>query len=202
MSVTDSSSFLTIRGISINLNNASGLLSSAQQHQLWKLSQKNGSVQTWEEFSGSAFCNNLALGQNGLVPTIGSVFVVSPTDLSLPDYLTSGNLGSFNFQATINVYNQFSADITPEVCIICVNSGVMTLMQGTTAIYTGILTRSQTLEAKQQRPSTMAHQRMVGGNMHSHGIACHPNYLEKGGASSGGAMSAGMGVRSKLEGMY
>jgi hypothetical protein len=79
----------------------------------------------------------------------------------------------------------------------------MTLMQGTTAIYTGILTRSQTLETKETRPSTMAYQRMMGGNMHSRGVACHPRYMEsKGGASSAGAMSAGVGMRSKLEGMY
>jgi hypothetical protein len=38
---TDSSSFLTISGISINFNNQSGILSSAAQVQLYQLSQKN-----------------------------------------------------------------------------------------------------------------------------------------------------------------
>ena len=47
----DASVFLGIANVSINLNNASGLLSSASQMDLWRLSVRNGSNQTWEQFT-------------------------------------------------------------------------------------------------------------------------------------------------------
>ena len=43
----DSSTFLTITGLSVNFNNASGLLSSSSQQDLWRMSARNGSNQTW-----------------------------------------------------------------------------------------------------------------------------------------------------------
>ncbi len=67
----DTSSFLTIRNISINLNNQSGLLSSASPQDLWRLSTKNHSQQSWYEFCGRATVAT-ADGQSTLVPTTGT----------------------------------------------------------------------------------------------------------------------------------
>jgi hypothetical protein len=201
--ITDTSSFLTIRNMSINLNNQSGLLSSCSAQDLWRMSVKNHSQQSWEEFSGSAFVNDLGLGVNGLVPTIGSMFVVSPSDLSLPDYLSSGSLGAFqlNFQAT--VYNQFNEVVPVELCVIACNSGIWVTQQGTCSAYTGILTREAVLSSKTHH-STQAEDRMIGGNMLSRSVARHPMESRRGGAMSGGAMSGGatLGMKSKLHGMY
>jgi hypothetical protein len=196
----DTSSFLTIRNISINLNNQSGLLSSASPQDLWRLSTKNQSQQSWTEFCGKATVAT-AGGASALVPTTGSMLVVSPTDLSLPDTLSAGSLGAFSLQFTAQVFNQFDVAVDHlELCVIACNSGIMVLSQGTTNIYTGMLTMEAVSAAKAQQP-VLVPDRMVGG-MLSRGMACHPRKFGMvGAAMSAGAMSAGA-VRSRLAGMY
>jgi hypothetical protein len=198
------SSFLTINSISINLNNQSGLLSSASQYDLWRLSIKNGSTQSWEEFSGQALVNVNATGEGALVPTTGSLLVLNPAyDLSLPDYITCGSLGNYNFQFQCNVSNQYGATIQPEIIVICVNSGIFTTQQGVSAVYTGILTKEMVLSAKTSQQASafksMEVKRMTGGNMLNMPLTAMKAYRRikgmlpglLGGESSGGAHSGG-----------
>ena len=195
--IADASVFFTINNVSINLNNQSGLLSSASSYDLWRMSVKNGSTQSWREFSGVA---NVAVGGTGIgaaVNTTGSLLIINPAyDLSLPDYITCGSLGNYNFQFQMGATNTVSAvggaNITPEICCIAVNSGILTTQQGVSAIYTGIITKEMCLSAKsQQQASAMKSaeiSRMVGGNMLNmplHGIV--KRFCEK----RGGVMSAG-----------
>jgi hypothetical protein len=207
----DSDSFLAIESISVNLNNASGLLSSASQQDLWRLSQKNGCNQNWQEFSGQAFDNKALTTVSGLssndapanVATTGSLLVLSPPmDLSLPDYLSSGSLGNFNFQITLNVKNYGLEEVTPEVCVICVNSGIFITQQGVSSVYSGILTREMTLKTKSMSAeSSCEANRLIGGQM------LNRNPMRRiarmvGGALSGGAVSGGAKHGSSLSGMY
>ena len=200
--IADASVFFTINNVSINLNNQSGLLSSASSYDLWRMSVKNGSTQSWREFSGVA---NAAVGGTGIgaaVNTTGSLLIINPAyDLSLPDYITCGSLGNYNFQFQMGATNTVSAsggaNITPEICCIAVNSGILTTQQGVSAIYTGIITKEMCLSAKsQQQASAMKSaeiSRMVGGNMLNmplHGIV--KRFCEKrGGVMSAGVQSAG-----------
>ncbi len=198
--ISDTSSFLTIRSISLNLNNQSGLLSSATNYDLWRLSQKNQSQQSFSEFCGKATVAN-ATGESALVATTGSMLVLSPTDLSLPDNLSSGSLGAFSVQFQVQVYNQFDVQVNNvELCVIACNSGIMVLNQGTTNIYTGMLTRDAVMSAKSSKPVELP-DRMIGG-MLSRGLARNPRLmgLMRGSAMSAGALSAG--AKSKLSGMY
>jgi hypothetical protein len=190
----DASVFLTIAGISVNLNNASGLLSSASQMDLWRLSTRNGSNQTWEQFTG--YANVLSGVTPALVPTGGSMLVLNPAyDLSLPDYIAPGSLGNYNLQFNLQVINQFATTITPEIVIICVNDGIMTTTQGVSSTYTGILTKQLVLDSKSMRaiPSTKD-DRMIGGRQMSglvrHGY--HNAHRQMGCGTSGGAKSGGM----------
>ena len=160
----DADAFFKVNNISINLNNQSGLLSSATAYDLWRISVRNGSTQSWGEFSGQ----QSVLGVN--TPTTGSLILLSPAyDLSLPDYISCGSLGNYNFQFQVGVTNQFGETITPEICAICVNSGIMTTQQGVSSIYTGILTKEMVLDAKskQQASSVTSAEvkRMVGGSL-------------------------------------
>lgn len=200
--IQDASVFFTINNVSINLNNQSGLLSSASSYDLWRMSVKNGSTQSWREFSGVA---SIAVGGTGVAAvanTTGSLLIINPAyDLSLPDYITCGSLGNYNFQFQMGATNTVSAvggaAITPEICCICVNSGILTTQQGVSAIYTGIITKEMCLSAKsKQQASAMKSaeiSRMVGGNMLNmplHGIV--KRFCEKrGGAVSGGVPSGG-----------
>ena len=209
MTIEDADSFFSVNNISINLNNQSGLLSSASAYDLWRLSVKNGSTQSWREFSGVANISVGGTGKGSNINTTGSLLVINPAyDLSLPDYITCGSLGNYNFQFQIGATNTVSASggaaITPEICVVAVNSGIMTTQQGVSAIYTGILTKEMVLGAKsRQQASAMKSAeiaRMVGGNMLNmplHGIV--KRFCEKrGGVMSGGVPSGGVSSGGKL----
>jgi hypothetical protein len=179
MTVQDAEYNCVINSVSINLNNSSGLLSSANQFSLYQLSVKNGSKQTWAQFSGrvnqaitktGGSTGNAGLGTQA---TTGSIFVVSPTDLSLPSYLAPGCIGSFNFQIKLGVTQYVTAsnvNITPEIVILAVNSGIFSTVAGSSMILTGILTKSLVEDAKSMQmvnPVLSAeYNRVLGGGIH------------------------------------
>lgn len=210
--IFDPAGFLAITGISINLNNQSGLLSSASAYDLWKMSAKNGSTQSWAEFSGLAQ-KAVSTAVNGVVvPTTGSLLVINPAyDLSLPDYISCGSLGNYNFQAQIGVYNQL-ATMNPEIIVITVNSGIFTTQQGVSAVYTGILTKEMVLSAKSGGQASAIHsaecERMIGGQMMNRHLSnfkrMRPLGLPRpmGGAMSGGVPSGGVISGGRLKKMY
>ena len=169
--IKDSASFLEINQISCNFNNASGLLASATQADLWRISVANGSTQSWVEFSGSAIKTSVAgTGTGVLIPTTGSILILAPAqNLSLADYLSSGSIGQYLFQFNITLRNNYSATFQPEIVVVCCNSGVFTTVSGSSNIYTGLLTKQMVLDAKEKRdvrPVEQAvYRRMVGGKM-------------------------------------
>ena len=176
------SSFLAIEGISVNFNNASGLLASATQQDLYNLSYRNGSCQSYYEFKGEAGVvgNPVppapATGLTINVPTTGSLLVMNPVfDFSLPSYLSSSSLGQYQFQFNLRVKNQYDFTINqPEICIITINSGIFATQQGTSQIFTGILTKEQVLRTKEQNPvphlDSVEYKRMVGGKLQNRGM--------------------------------
>lgn len=209
----NTSSFLAIRSISINLNNQSGLLSSASTFDLWKMSIRNGSTQSWAEFSGQAQKTDSTEGNGTLIPTTGSLLVINPAyDLSLPDYISCGSLGNYNFQATITCVNQFGYEFRPEIIVTCVNSGIFTTQQGVSAVYTGILTKEMVLGAKsagQASAMTEAEtERMIGGQMLNRPLSAMRRFgymrrhRAEGGVTSGGVTSGGVSSGGRLKKMY
>ena len=203
----DSSTFLTITDVTINLNNASGLLSSASQQDLWRMSARNGSNQTWLQFAGLATkVGAYAAPANGItsIGTGGSLLVLNPAfDLSLPDYISGGSLGNYNLQISLGCVNQYGGpdDIFPEIVIMCVNEGILTTVQGVTSTFTGVLTKEMVLNAKTQHAvSSAVDRRMIGGRMHeSHRFAHHMHgAASSGGQSSGGQSSGGARSGGKL----
>ena len=171
-----SSSFLSIRNIRVNFNNASGLLASATPQDLYNLSFRNGSSQSYYEFLGEANVNDNTTGGVSSVATTGSLLVLNPVyDFSLPSYLSSSSLGQYQFQFNMEVYNQYGfAVVQPEICIITVNSGIFATQQGTSQIFTGILTKEQVLRTKEQNPvpqlDSVEYKRLVGGKLMNRGM--------------------------------
>lgn len=198
--------FMCIRDVSVNLNNSSGLLSSATTQDLWRMSVKNGSNQTWSQFSGVS--QELISGASVQTSTGGSLLVLNPAyDLSLPNYISNGSLGQYNFQINLTIYNQFAGALTPEVVIVCINDGILTTSQGTSSTFTGILTKQLVLDTMGQKAMSSSHEsRLVGGAMlNSHRFrkgGAMSGGVASGGVASGGAMSAGARCSgSRLSGM-
>jgi len=192
----DTSGFLKINTISINLNNQSGLLSSATAYDLWRMSVRNGSTQSWTEFSGMANANVTA-GNGSIYSMIGSLLVIDPVyDLSLPDYISSGSAGQYNLQFSVNVSNQYADTFAPEMVTICCNSGIMVTNQGTTSTYTGLLTKDMVLKAKGEKGmSSEVNSRLIGGKMLNRGLR---KSLKEFVASKVGGVMSGAGASSRM----
>jgi hypothetical protein len=168
--IAHSNSFLAISAISVTFNNASGLLASATQQDLFsKVSYVNGSDQSWPEFSG-AVQNTALSGKANVVAGLGSVLVLDPVaQFSLPSYLSASSLGQFQLQFSLTVRNQFTYAIAPEIVIIAVNSGIFSTVAGSSQIFTGLLTRASVLaaQASDVKMSSGDLSRLVGGRLGS-----------------------------------
>lgn len=204
LTISDPNTFLPIRNISINFNNASGLLSSATQYNLWEMSRDNGVQQGWLEWSGRANSYIPTLDATTLTTTdpmmrlnAGSILVLNPAkDLSLPTYLSNGSLGQFNFQIDVTAFNYTSANITPELVVICVNSGIMTTIQGSSAVYTGLLSKQLVMDVVSRGGAIGAStiNRLVGGGLDTNvagAIKSNPVMAQAVSSSTGRGMSAG-----------
>lgn len=164
----DSASFLPITNLSINFNNQSGLLSSATQKDLYKMSVRNGLCQSWTEFSGYASIpGTTATRTPSRVATVGGVVVCNPAfDLSLGPTLVNGSSGQFSLQVNATVLNNGTASITPELVIITVNSGLITTIAGNTSLNSGFITSSIVMDAAQAtKVSRTLMTRAVGGSL-------------------------------------
>jgi len=205
---TSTATFLPISKISVNINNASGLLSSASQEDLFRMSRRNGFSGSYKQFAGSAVMSYVPAGAGSgidLVGTGGSVLVLDPAyDLSLPVDITSGSLGQFNFQIQVTVQNKYYDACIPELVIMCVNDGILVTEMGVSSTYTGILTRQMVLDAKKESAvsSVEINDKVVGGRMLNRGAVRdmkHFMRLKRAGAVSAGQVSGG---RGKLDGLY
>ena len=67
----DANGFLAITNVNINFNNVSGILSNANQQDLYDMSVANGSKQNLYEFMGYA-----TTGSGKVASTIGSIVVI------------------------------------------------------------------------------------------------------------------------------
>jgi hypothetical protein len=216
---TNTASFLAVKSIQVSFNNASGLLASATQQDLYEISSANsGNAQSWYEWSGQAQCNaipptGLVSGVPVTIPTTGSLLVLNPAqNFSLPSYLSASSLGSYQFQFNLTVFNQFPEDINVELCIITMNSGLFCTQMGTSSIYTGILNKELVLRTKEEKPvadlDTVTYERLVGGRLHNRGMGNVLKHIKthRGGGMSGFGMSgfgmSGFGVKEHVKSMH
>nr|WPF46550.1 MAG: putative major capsid protein [Lake Baikal virophage 5] len=199
---SNSDSFFQINKISVNFNNVSGILSSATPYELWVLSQKAGSSQSWSEFSGQINTSSTT-GLSNTIPTTGSILALQPAYcFNLPDYLTNSSLGSYSLQFSLDITNQSSSSLPVEVVVITITSGYIVTHNGTTSSYTGIINKEICLSAKEgssvPRISQSDYERLVGGVRDNRGVMNMMKHFKNrrmsstsGGVMSGGVMSGG-----------
>jgi hypothetical protein len=180
-----------VTGMNITFNNVSGLLTSYSQNDLYQMSRRNGSMQTWSEFRG------VIKNKNGTeYADIGSIIVIDPVrDLGLSDYLSSGSLGQFSFQATVtydNIYGHtFGAGTTQltadqfnawEIATICNYGSILINDKGSSSTMSGLLTKQAVLEAKSGNNPTINYEEineMTGGNFSKAGMTTMSGLLNK-----------------------
>ena len=206
----DANCFFVINSISIQFNVASGLLSSATQQDLWRLSVASGSKQSWYEFSGRAqyYSANPVVtdvfATQTIYSTTGSILMLNPAEhLSLPEYLSNGSLGQFSFQMRINLTNISNDLISPEVVVITCNSGIFSTIAGSSSVQTALLTKQFVIETATQEGknaiSSNDYMRMRGGALSDQISSAFKHlplvkkYLcDRSGGCVGGARSGGM----------
>jgi len=172
----DTDSFLPIKKISINFNNKAGLLSSATEWDLWRMSVESGSNQTFQEFKGYATVGSNApitvpISQNYYkkIPLCGSILALEMgRHVELDDVYAPGSIGAFQLQFQVQFENN-TADTIPansyEMVLITMNSGVFTIERGTSQTYTSILSRADVLSVSSQpSQSKSSLARLVGGS--------------------------------------
>jgi hypothetical protein len=161
--------------LEITFNNVAGLLSSHNQNDLYVMSRRNGSQQTWNEFIGVCKDHN-----NNDIRSLGSIIVIDPVrDLGLTDFLTSGSLGQFSFQCSAtytNILNHVNAPQTAaapssfndaELVVIAINAGIVITDKGVSSAMSGLLTKTAVLEAKSSGKASVDYEQieeMAGGN--------------------------------------
>ena len=180
-----------ISGMNITFNNVSGLLTSYTQEDLYQMSRRNGSMQTWSEFRG-VVKNKSGTEYAG----IGSIIVIDPVrDLGLSDFLLSGSLGQFSFQATVTFSNITGHTFGPgttaatadnfeaiEIATICNYGGILINDKGSSSTMSGLLTKQAVLEAKAGNNPTINYEElneMVGGNFGKMGMTTMTGLLDK-----------------------
>jgi len=186
---SNTDSWMPITKCVVLFNSNSGILSSATQSDLYKLSRRNGSSQNFFEFSGISSNNNVSSSTNATVPvpylnlggvqpiyTTGSLLILDPVrDFALDDWLSASSSGAFNFQVQLTVQNTYSFPVQPEIIIITQQSGIFSTTEGVSATEVGILTKEVVLSTRMnEKPESMLMEsefdRLVGGRRHMSGV--------------------------------
>jgi hypothetical protein len=131
---TQTDTFLTIENINITFDNRSALLSTMAPIDLFNMSRKNGSIQSWRQFRYDQ----------------GSIICVSfGTDLALGATLSSGVMGNFSLNMKVTFKNQTNAVIPSYTLnVVPIQEGVMTISQNRCYRTLGPIGRSDVLSSK------------------------------------------------------
>lgn len=207
----DSDSFMPITAVSINWNNSSGILASANQEKLWLMSVESGINQSWLEWSGQAHDYNASVS-NGTpvnpypaltVPLVGGILALNfGTDIEIREsYYAPGSLGTFQLQMKISFFNQDPSNaVSPnnyEIVVMPLNSGVFVLERGTCSTYTGILTKQDVLDTSSKQPYYRSDvERLVGAGLMDNLKSTIGSAMAKESGQSGDGMSGGKNRRT------
>lgn len=131
---TKTDTFLVIENVNITFDNRSSLLATMTPIDLYNMSVKNGSIQSWRQFSYDQ----------------GSVIAVMfGTDLALGATLSPGTAGNFSLNMKITVRNQTNV-VIPALSLNCVvvQEGVLSISQNRCYRSIGPIGRSDVLASK------------------------------------------------------
>jgi hypothetical protein len=137
--------FLPITGINITWSNVSGVHSTLSQYDLWLLCEKNGLKQSWPMFSGQTieiFGQSLDSGDaynRKLRGPSASLCLEFGSDIQLLNEDYPGNQGTWNFQIQVNAFNSQYDPLIPQLDIIVLYHGSMTIAGGSVTLQTSLV---------------------------------------------------------------
>ena len=143
--------FFAINKINVTFEARNGLLSSATQEDLYRISRLNGSNETWTQWSGKP-----AVFSSGLtdtpISTVGGVLCLRwGKDLGLNALQAPGIGGTFNFSYKLDIKNLTANTITDlELATIFIFDGVYNLESGRVFTTTAPVTKEDVIIAEEQ----------------------------------------------------
>ncbi len=136
-SVLSTDTFFRIDSVNIVFNNRSGLLAGASGYDLYQMSVRNGLNYSWNQWNSK----------------IGSVLcVVMGLDLPLKEYEAPGMVGSRTLTMTVNYTNISGITMTPQLQVLAMQEGVLSIMGGNVQTNLGIIDEKQVVASKNQDP--------------------------------------------------
>jgi len=160
--------------ISVNFDNFSGLLSSATQEQLYKMSINNGLDMDYASWTALGTSTSTALGSlTSGTPLVGGGLLLRPSrDIVLQAGQAPSLVGNFTFQFNATVYNPSAAAVAPYIYVVAISSGFFETIKGSSRIIKGVLTEQDILSASAIAPvvSDSSLQRLVGSGKKSSGM--------------------------------
>ena len=145
-------SFCRIDNISVNFANVSGLFASATAQQLWKMSERNGCNISWVEYQNYR----------------GSVIIVDfGKDIGLDSDLAPGTQGLFQIQPTISFTNTSGSNFTPEVNVVYILQGQVTIVPNACRFTLGNITRQIVMDTSTMGVEIPISRLDTGGNFWS-----------------------------------
>ena len=146
-------SFCAIENLSILWNNQSGLLSSASQQDLYRISASNGCNLTfpqWSKYRGSVMA--IEMGK----------------DIGLLDTEAPGVQGSYTLQVTATLSNQSASTFTGEFYLVVQNQGTFSISENFARASLGNLNQAMVLSAKQSPEiHHLTYEQLQGGSFFS-----------------------------------
>jgi hypothetical protein len=136
--------FLPITSIIITWGNVSGVLSTLSQYDIWLLCEKNGLKQSWPMFSGQTikiYGKSLDAGNaytRDLRGPSAPLCLEFGSDIQLLNEDYPGKQGTWNFQIQVNTFNSLLAPVTPQLDIIVIYHGSMTIAGGSVTLQTDL----------------------------------------------------------------
>ena len=136
--VSDSNSFLPIHNVSLNFNGGSSVLNSFNVVELYEATRRNGCNVSYDQYYGYT-----KLGGQ-YVATSGSPCMLKfGPDVQLGSLEAAGVVGSYNFQAIVQVHNNTAAPITAdyELFLTFVYNGFIVNELGVSESFVGFLSK-------------------------------------------------------------
>jgi len=163
---TDGDWYLPIRGLRLNFDNYSGLMSTTSTTQLFRMAVENGLNMDFNAWSGEGrVVNPKTSATGGNVQLVGGFLLLKfAKDVPLSTGTAPSVVGSFTLQTDLDIYNPHDTAVDPQIYFMTINSGYFESQSGSSRIIRGVLNESDVINAPLAPMGTRKRlQRMVGG---------------------------------------